>query len=313
MARKAIAGPATEDLLGTYLRQAGSHPLLTREDEQRLGEIIVAGREAAVALHDGKNLNAAQVRKLRRVVSEGEDAEETMIVANLRLVVHLAKKARAQGMTLLDLIQEGNLGLMHAVEKFDHTRGFKFSTYATWWIRQALARAASQQSRVVRLPVHTTDALISVHRAHQTLTTDLGRTPTIEEVAEEVGMTVVKVLELLSYDKDPLSLDGPSTPDDEGHTPLLDLIPDLSFDDPQEGTNHIAQAKMAEHLLSQLSAREAMILEMRFGINRPMSASLEEVGMRLGISRQRVRQIELKALHKLGKPEGSWLDLLFPS
>jgi len=290
-----------EDLVRMYLSDIGQYPLLTKDDEARLAQAIEAGNEAATELEaGGKSLSPARRRELRRLVREGEDAERTFVQSNLRLVVSIAKKYQASGLPLLDLIQEGNLGLMHAVEKFDWRKGFKFSTYATWWIRQALTRGIANTGRTIRLPVHAGDTLSRLQKARVRLETSLGRPPTLSELAADLEMPEAKVTETLRFAADTLSLSTPLRED--GDAELGDMVEDRGAESPFDAAAVSLLPDEIGRLLSPLDEREREILRLRFGLDRGEPRTLEEVGEHFNLTRERIRQIEARAMSKLRHP-----------
>ncbi|MDP9071569.1 MAG: sigma-70 family RNA polymerase sigma factor [Actinomycetota bacterium] len=292
---------AQEDLVRVYLTDIGQHELLTKADEQRLGQAIELGQEAARELSEGTaRVSPQRRRQLRALVDEGERATRHFIQANLRLVVSIAKKYQASGLSLLDLIQEGNLGLIHAVEKFDYKKGFKFSTYATWWIRQAIQRGVANSARTIRLPVHASDTLAGVQKTESRLQMELGRSPTMEEVARELGVTSDKVVEALRFPAEPRSLSEPRGED--GDSELADIIEDRAAASPLEEATAALVPEELGRLLSILDEREREILRLRFGLDRGEPRTLEEVGERLNLTRERIRQIEVRAMCKLRHP-----------
>jgi RNA polymerase sigma factor (sigma-70 family) len=307
----------TPDLLGLYLDEAGSFPLLTKADEMRLGQIIQEGQAAEAALRcgqvDGRKLTPSQKRQLRRRVSEAAAATEQFINANLRLVVSVARKYQWSGLPLGDLIQEGNLGLIHAVEKFDWRKGFKFSTYATWWIRQSIGRGIDNSARTIRLPVHAGDQVRRLLRVRNHMEGELGRLPTPAELSEALQLPEEQISELLGHATDPVSLDTPIGTD--GDTELGDIVADLTA----ASTFEIVAEAMLPHevdkLLSPLDEREKEILRLRYGLDRGDPRTLEEVGDVLHLTRERIRQIERQALSKLRHPsvETGGRDLLAAS
>ena len=287
-----------------YLSDIGQYPLLTKDDEARLAQAIEAGTAAAKELDEGgRSVSPARKRELRRLVRAGEEAERTFVQSNLRLVVSIAKKYQASGLPLLDLIQEGNLGLMHAVEKFDWRKGFKFSTYATWWIRQAITRGIANTGRTIRLPVHAGDTLARLQKARGRLELRLGRVPTLAELAVEVDLPVEKVTEALLVAAEPLSLSEPLR--DDGDAELGDLVEDASAVSPFDEAAVAMLPAEVERLLSGLDRREKEILTLRFGLDRGEPRTLEEVGAHFQLTRERIRQIEARAMSKLRHPSCS--------
>src|SRR5438445_2444993 len=294
------AAQPEEDLVRLYLNDIGKHALLTKDDEARLAQAIEAGREATAELLCGKPVTAVRKRELRRLVRNGDDAAETFVKANLRLVVSIAKKYQAAELPLLDLVQEGNLGLMHAVEKFDWRKGFKFSTYATWWIRQAIQRGIANTGRTIRLPAHAGDNLLRLHRVRAQLEAELEREPTVAELARELDVAEEKVTELLLVAPDPVSLAEPVSED--GETELGDLVEDRSAESPFDAAARALLPAEVEKLLSVLDERERRILSLRFGLDRGEPRTPDEVGELVHLSRERVRQIEARALSRLRHP-----------
>jgi RNA polymerase sigma factor (sigma-70 family) len=285
-----------EDLLQLYLNDIGKYPLLTREDEVRLGTLIRAGQVASARLARGDALTMALQDELEAEVRVGEDAARKFVRSNLRLVVSIAKKYQASGLPLLDLVQEGNFGLIQAVERFDPRRGFKFSTYATWWIRQTIARGIANTSRTIRLPVHAGDQLLAIRLAASALEVRHGRPPKPAELAEAVALPAKKIEELLPYLGEPSSLSEHMI---DGETEMGDLVEDLTTAPPDQAVfaamlpTHVAQ------LLSVLEPREQEVLCLRYGLDRGRPRTLEEVGEHFNLTREGVRQIELKAISKL--------------
>jgi RNA polymerase sigma factor (sigma-70 family) len=265
-----------EDLVRLYLTDIGQYPLLTKDDEVRLAQTIEGGREAAEKVENGAKLTAAEKRKLKIEAKRGEDAQQTFVQSNLRLVVSIAKKYQASGLPLLDLIQEGNLGLMHAVEKFDWRKGFKFSTYATWWIRQAITRGIANTGRTIRLPVHAGDTLARVQKAQARLELKYGRPATLAELGAEVEMPEDKLIEALRFRAEPLSLSEPLRED--GDAELGDVVEDRSAESPFEVAAVALLPEEIQRLLSPLDEREREILRLRFGLDRGEPRTLEEVG-----------------------------------
>ena len=293
-----------EDLVRLYLTDIGQYTLLTKDDEVRLAKAIEAGKEAIEALDaGGKNVTPAKKRELRRLARKGEEAERQFVQSNLRLVVSIAKKYQASGLPLLDLIQEGNLGLMHAVEKFDWRKGFKFSTYATWWIRQAITRAIADQARTIRIPVHMVEAMNRVKRVQRQMHQDLKREPTVEELAAEVDEPIEKVREILRIGLDPLSLDSPVGDEDESN--LADFIKDENAVAPIEVAALKSLSSDIQQVIVELSEREQEVVRLRFGLDDGRPRTLEEGGKQFGVTRERIRQIEAKTLAKLRHPHRS--------
>ena len=289
-----------EDLVRLYLSDIGRYPLLTKDDEARLAQAMEAGKAATVEFESATTLTAARKRELKRAMRAGEDAERAFVQSNLRLVVSIAKKYQASGLPLLDLIQEGNLGLMHAVEKFDWRKGFKFSTYATWWIRQALTRGIANTGRTIRLPVHAGDNLSRLQKARIRLETELGRRPTRAELAVDLDLPEDKVAEILRFAADTLSLSTPLSED--GDAELGDMVQDQSAESPFEAAAVALLPDEIRRLLSPLDDREREILRLRFGLDRGEPRTLEEVGEHFNLTRERIRQIEARAMSKLRHP-----------
>ena len=289
-----------EDLVRLYLHDIGQHPLLSKDDEIRLAQVIEAGVAARDELAaPGEGPSPSERRALRRAVRVGADAHDTFVLANLRLVVSIAKKYQASGLPLLDLVQEGNLGLIHAVEKFDWRKGFKFSTYATWWIRQAISRGISNSSRTIRLPVHASDHLVALQRIRGELAIKLGRTATRAELAEALDLPEVKVAEIMRFAVGPLSL---SEPIGDDTTELGDLVEDVSVQSPYEAAVLALLPVEVAALLGVLDEREQLIISLRFGLDRGEPRTLAEVGEEFNLTRERIRQIEAKAMSKLRHP-----------
>jgi RNA polymerase sigma factor (sigma-70 family) len=290
-----------EDLVRLYLTDIGQYSLLTKDDEARLAQAMEAGLAAQAALEGaGAELPVSRRRELRRTTKEGADAQRAFVQSNLRLVVSIAKKYQASGLPLLDLIQEGNLGLMHAVEKFDWRKGFKFSTYATWWIRQAITRGIANTGRTIRLPVHAGDTLARVQKAQVRLELKYGRPATLTELGAEVELSEDKLLEALRFRAEPLSLSEPLRED--GDAELGDMVEDRSAASPfEQAASALLPAEVAR-LLEPLDEREREILKLRFGLDRGEPRTLEEVGEVFHLTRERIRQIEARAMSKLRHP-----------
>jgi RNA polymerase primary sigma factor len=294
-------GLSSNDTVGMYLKEMARVPLLTTEEEIDLAMRLEAGDEAARKLHN--NPNHKRAHELQQMVQDGVLAREHLIKANTRLVVSIAKKYMARGVPFLDLIQEGNLGLMKAVEKFDYRRGYRFSTYATWWIRQTITRAIADQGRTIRVPVHMSDRIRRLYRVARTLEQDYGRKPTPEEIATEMNIDPRKVRWMLRVSWQPLSLERPVGEDDDsefGH-----FIENDSLPSPSQSTFDKMLHEKIDVLLDSLTPREARILRLRFGLLNGRSHTLEEVGEKFGLTRERIRQIEGKALRRLRHPRRS--------
>ena len=291
---------ATADPVKDYLKQIGKVALLNAELEVELAKRIEAGLFAEEKLATDKKLSRDMLRDLKWVVKDGQRAKSHLLEANLRLVVSLAKRYTGRGMQFLDLIQEGNLGLIRAVEKFDYTKGYKFSTYATWWIRQAITRAMADQARTIRIPVHMVEVINKLSRVQRQLLQDLGREPTPEELARELDMTPEKVVEVQKYGREPISLSTPLGED--GDSEFGDLIEDTSSEKPDEIA--IDQAKRNELLrvLEGMNPREAQIIRSRYGLDDGIMKTLDQIGADMGVTRERIRQIENKAMSKLRHP-----------
>ena len=290
-----------QDLVRLYLNDIGRYPLLSKADEARLAQAIEARTEANLELDAADNkVTANRRRALRRIIQRGDEAERSFVQSNLRLVVSIAKKYQASGLPLLDLIQEGNLGLIHAVEKFDWRKGFKFSTYATWWIRQAISRGIANSARTIRLPVHAADLVALVQRAQGQLQGKLGRAATLEELGVEVGLTEDKVSEVLRFRVEPLSLSERLRED--GDAELGDIVEDRTAESPFESAALALLPEEIGRLLASLDEREREILRLRFGLDRGESRTLEEVGKHFNLTRERIRQIEARAMSKLRHP-----------
>jgi RNA polymerase primary sigma factor len=303
------AAGGSSDPVRMYLKEIGRVPLLTGPEEVILAQQIERGTAAAERLADAaasgdlESLDFAERRQLTRLVRKGEDAKAELTQANLRLVVSIAKRYVGRGMQILDLIQEGNLGLMRAVEKFDWTKGFKFSTYATWWIRQAITRAIADQARTIRIPVHMVESINKVHRVQRQMVQELERDPTIEELADKVDMTPARVREIMRISQDPLSLDSPVGEEDDSN--LADFIEDQHAEAPAEMAAKMMLNSAVEEALSDLNDREKAVVRMRFGLDDGQARTLEEVGREFGVTRERIRQIESKTLAKLRHPQHS--------
>jgi RNA polymerase primary sigma factor len=300
-------GGAGADPVHTYLKEIGKVPLLTGDLEVELAKRIESGTAAAdelVAHEEGQRLLAPDDRtKVQRQVRRGQQAKEALIEANLRLVVSIAKRYRNRGLAFLDLIQEGNLGLMRAVEKFDYTKGFKFSTYATWWIRQAITRALADQGRTIRIPVHMVETINKVVRVQRQLLQELGREPTVEEIASRVEFPIERVREIQRINQDTVSLEQPMG--DEEDFSLSDLIEDQGAEVPDDAATRSMLHEAVRDALAGLPRREREVMELRFGLEDGRVRTLEEVGKAFGVTRERIRQIEAKTLAKLRHPNAA--------
>jgi RNA polymerase sigma factor (sigma-70 family) len=289
-----------EDLVRLYLEDVGRHDLLTKDDEVRLAQAIEAGVVARNELEAAKKLTPTQRRTLRRGIRQGEEAHRQFVNSNLRLVVSIAKKYQSSGLPLLDIVQEGNLGLIHAVDKFDWRKGFKFSTYATWWIRQAIQRGIANSARVIRLPVHAGDMLTALLKMRAQLEGSLGRTPTLAELAAEAELPLDKVVEVLRYAVDTVSLDEPVR--DDGDAELGDFVEDRNATAPFDAAAVSLLPGEVAKVLKVLDERERTILCLRFGLDGGGERTLEEVAEYFGLTRERIRQIEARAMSKLRHP-----------
>jgi RNA polymerase primary sigma factor len=286
-----------------YFREMGREPLLTAEEEVMLAKAVLRGGEAEERLSQGRRLSPKTITRLEKATEEGEAARRRLIRANTRLVISVAKRYVGQGVPFLDLVQEGNLGLMKAVDKFDYTRGFKFSTYATWWIRQAVSRAVSDQGRTIRLPVHIGDKLRLLHRASRELEQDQGRPASPEEIAGTLTVATDRVRRLLRLSRRPLSLEQPVGEQEE--TMLGSFIADDEAPPPPSMADNAILRERLEGILETLQPREARILRLRFGLQDGRNYTLEEVGQKFGLTRERIRQIEAHALNRLRHPSRS--------
>ena len=290
---------ATSDLVRIYLREIGRVPLLTAADEVELAKSIEAGLFADEKLRGSSPPEGAEAADLQFLVAEGDRAKQRLIEANLRLVVSIAKRYIGRGLVFLDLIQEGNLGLIRAVEKFDYTRGYKFSTYATWWIRQAITRAIADQARTIRVPVHMVETINKLARVQRQLHQDLGREATPDEIAAEMGIDPERVTDIQRIAQEPVSLQSPIG---EEESDLGDFIEDADAVVPIEAAAFIMLQDQLERVLDDLSCREQRIIQLRFGLTDGHPRTLEEVGREFGVTRERIRQIESKTLAKLRHP-----------
>jgi RNA polymerase primary sigma factor len=301
-AQVAVAG-ATADPVKDYLKQIGKVPLLNAEQEVELAKRIEAGLFAEEKLAESERMNPDQRIDLEWIAEDGRRAKNHLLEANLRLVVSLAKRYTGRGMLFLDLIQEGNLGLIRAVEKFDYTKGYKFSTYATWWIRQAITRAMADQARTIRIPVHMVEVINKLARVQRQMLQDLGREPTPEELAVELDMTPEKVVEVQKYGREPISLHTPLGED--GDSEFGDLIEDSEAIQPGEAVSFTLLQEQLHSVLDTLSEREAGVVSMRFGLTDGQPKTLDEIGKVYGVTRERIRQIESKTMSKLRHPSRS--------
>ncbi|GCE26487.1 RNA polymerase sigma factor RpoD [Dictyobacter alpinus] len=286
-----------DDPVRMYLREIGRVPLLNAEEEVRLAHLMERGKQERL------RAERLKVKPNRKYIEDGEEAQRRLTEANLRLVVSVAKKYIGRGMNLLDLIQEGNIGLIRAVEKFDYTKGFKFSTYATWWIRQAITRAIADQARTIRIPVHMVETINRLIRISRRLLQDLGREPTSEEIAEQMEISAEKVREIIKVSQEPVSLETPIGEEDDSH--LGDFLEDQTALAPAEAASHQLLKEQVEDVLDSLTERERKVLQLRFGLDDGRSRTLEEVGKEFHVTRERIRQIEAKALRKLRHPSRS--------
>jgi len=306
-----VSSGASEDPVHTYLKEIGKVALLSAELEVEMAQRIEEGLAAAARLEalegggDGSVTPSTDQVRDRRLVRKGQQAKEVLIEANLRLVVSIAKRYRNRGLAFLDLIQEGNLGLMRAVEKFDYTKGFKFSTYATWWIRQAITRAIADQARTIRIPVHMVETINKVVWAQRQLLQELGREPTAEEIASRVEFPIERVREIQRINQDTVSLEQPVG--DEDDFSLSDLIEDRAAVVPDDAATRAMLDQAVKEALAYLSHREQDVVRMRFGLEDGKIRTLEEVGKAFGVTRERVRQIESKTLAKLRRPDAAYL------
>jgi RNA polymerase primary sigma factor len=293
-----------DDPIRMYLKEIGKVPLLTRGEEVDLAKKNEAGEKASTRLRDkGDKLSREELRALRRQERTGQEARRKLVEANLRLVVSIAKRYVGRGMLFLDLIQEGNLGLIRAVEKFDFRRGYKFSTYATWWIRQAITRAIADQARTIRIPVHMVENINKLSRVQKNLLQELGREPTPEETAEQMELTPEKVREIIKVSQEPVSLETPIG--EEGDSHLGDFIEDSDAVVPIDAASFVLLQEQIDGVLNSLNGREKEVIRLRFGLTDGRSRTLEEVGREFGVTRERIRQIEFKTLAKLRHPTRS--------
>ena len=296
-----------DDPVRMYLKEIGRVPLLSADEEVALATAMSAGRAAQERIDQAgeteEHISDEEMAKLKADIKEGNKAKQKLAEANLRLVVSIAKRYVGRGMLFLDLIQEGNLGLIKAVEKFDYTKGYKFSTYATWWIRQAITRAIADQARTIRIPVHMVETINKVIRVSRQLLQQLGHDPSPEEISAEMGMPVDKVREILKIAQEPVSLETPIGEEEDSH--LGDFIPDEGASEPSEAASFTLLKEQLVDVLSTLTPREEKVLKLRFGIEDGRTRTLEEVGKEFNVTRERIRQIEAKALRKLRHPSRS--------
>ncbi|MCI2057565.1 MAG: RNA polymerase sigma factor RpoD [Oscillibacter sp.] len=301
-----------DDPVRMYLKEIGKVPLLSPDEEISLAQAMVSGADARKKLDEVEKQKAAgeavtmteeERKALKKALAAGETAKQKLAEANLRLVVSIAKRYVGRGMLFLDLIQEGNLGLIKAVEKFDYTKGYKFSTYATWWIRQAITRAIADQARTIRIPVHMVETINKVIRVSRQLLQELGHDPTPAEISKEMNMPVEKVREILKIAQEPVSLETPIGEEEDSH--LGDFIPDEGASEPSEAASFTLLKEQLMDVLSTLTPREEKVLKLRFGIEDGRTRTLEEVGKEFNVTRERIRQIEAKALRKLRHPSRS--------
>ena len=293
-----------DDHVKMYLKEIGKVDLLTAEEEMNLAKRMAEGEAAKKKLADvNAEFTDSQRAELEAIINDGEQAKKNLAEANLRLVVSIAKRYVGRGMLFLDLIQEGNLGLIKTVDKFDYTKGYKFSTYATWWIRQAITRAIADQARTIRIPVHMVETINKLVRVSRQLVQELGREPTPEELAKELNMSVERVREISKISQEPVSLETPIGEEEDSH--LGDFIPDDDAPAPSEAASFVLLKEQLGDVLSTLTPREAKVLRLRFGLDDGRARTLEEVGSEFGVTRERIRQIEAKALRKLRHPSRS--------
>ena len=293
-----------DDHVKMYLKEIGKVNLLTPEEELSLAKRMADGETAKEQLEEiGEEIDEDTKKQIDLLIVDGEKAKKSLAEANLRLVVSIAKRYVGRGMLFLDLIQEGNLGLIKAVDKFDYTKGYKFSTYATWWIRQAITRAIADQARTIRIPVHMVETINKLVRVSRQLVQELGREPTPEERAKELNMPVDKVREISKISQEPVSLETPIGEEEDSH--LGDFIPDEDAPAPSEAASFVLLKEQLGAVLETLSEREAKVLRLRFGLDDGRARTLEEVGKEFDVTRERIRQIEAKALRKLRHPSRS--------
>ena len=293
-----------DDHVKMYLKEIGKVNLLTPEEELSLAKRMADGETAKEQIEEiGENIDEDSKKQIDLLIADGEKAKKSLAEANLRLVVSIAKRYVGRGMLFLDLIQEGNLGLIKAVDKFDYTKGYKFSTYATWWIRQAITRAIADQARTIRIPVHMVETINKLVRVSRQIVQELGREPTPEELAKELNMPVDKVREISKISQEPVSLETPIGEEEDSH--LGDFIPDEDAPAPSEAASFVLLKEQLGAVLETLSEREAKVLRLRFGLDDGRARTLEEVGKEFDVTRERIRQIEAKALRKLRHPSRS--------
>ncbi len=293
-----------DDHVKMYLKEIGKVNLLTAEEELSLAKRMADGETAKAQMEEmGEDIPEEAREQMDFLISDGEKAKKSLAEANLRLVVSIAKRYVGRGMLFLDLIQEGNLGLIKAVDKFDYTKGYKFSTYATWWIRQAITRAIADQARTIRIPVHMVETINKLVRVSRQLVQELGREPTPEELAKELNMPVEKVREISKISQEPVSLETPIGEEEDSH--LGDFIPDDDAPAPSEAASFVLLKEQLSDVLKTLTTREAKVLRLRFGLDDGRARTLEEVGKEFEVTRERIRQIEAKALRKLRHPSRS--------
>jgi RNA polymerase primary sigma factor len=301
-AARSFDGPTANDATRSYLNMIGQVRLLRADEEVDLSKRVEAGVEAKAMLANG-DVSPERAVMLRTIVRQGNAAKQRLVESNLRLVVSIAKRYQHRGMHLLDLVQEGNLGLIRAVEKFDHRRGYRFSTYAMWWIRQAISRALADQARTIRVPAHVRDAMNRLFSVQRAMVQDLGREPTDAELAEELGIEVERVREIQALSQEPVSLEAPLRQEEDAS--LGDFIPDDDAVMPVDAVSGTMLREQLESVLHELTDREQEVIRLRFGMDGERPSTLEEVGQAFGVTRERVRQIELKTLAKLRHPSRS--------
>jgi RNA polymerase primary sigma factor len=297
-----------QDAVGAYLEAIGRHDLLTKDDEARLGRLVMDGLTALERIDSNEKLSAKQRRRLNEEIAAGQRARDQFVVANLRLVVSIARRYQSTGLPLGDLIQLGNLGLMHAVEKFDFRKGFKFSTYATWWIRQAITRGYADTARQIRLPAHAEDTFRLVARVSDDLEARLGRSPTDDEIAEASGVDADRVREVRRFPTRMASVDAPIGDGDSDDLLLGDTIADDEMSFADDIANRDARIHVVKTMLGVLDDRERRIVELRYGLDGGGPRDLAEVGKEIGVTRERVRQIEARVLSKLRHPSMAGVD-----